>query len=196
MNYLLAKEYILSKLEKELSPNLYYHGIHHTIDVFKAVERFATVEGIRGNDLTILKTAALYHDAGFIIQYMEHEAASVVLAREILVDFDYNQEEIDEICKVIDATDLRKEPLSLLQKIIRDADLDYFGRDDFFPTSFKLYREWNENGRKVSLKEWYYQQLKFVEKHIYFTKAAMTLRQKRKLFNLSQIRELLELNYQ
>jgi len=196
MNYLLAKEYILSKLEKNLSPNLYYHGIHHTIDVFKAVERFATVEGIRGNDLTILKTAALYHDAGFIIQYMEHEAASVVMAREILVDFDYNQEEIDEVCRVIDATDLRKEPLSLLQKIIRDADLDYFGRDDFFPTSFKLYREWNENGRKVSLKEWYYQQLKFVEQHIYFTKAAMTLRQKRKLFNLSQIRELLELNYQ
>ncbi len=196
MNYLLAKEFILSKLEKDLSPNLYYHGIHHTIDVFKAVERFATVEGVRGNDLTILKTAALYHDAGFIIQYMEHEAASVVIAKETLFDFEYNQEEIEAVCNVIDATDLRKEPLSLLQKIIRDADLDYFGRDDFFPTSFKLYREWNENGRKVTLKDWYYQQLKFVEKHIYFTKAAMTLRQKRKLFNLSQIRELLELNYQ
>ena len=196
MNYLLAKEYILSKLEKDLSPNLYYHGIHHTIDVFKAVERFATVEGVRGNDLTIIKTAALYHDAGFIIQYMEHEATSVVIARETLSDFSYSTEEIDEVCRVIDATDLRKEPISLLQKIIRDADLDYFGRDDFFPTSFKLYREWNENGKKVSLKDWYYQQLKFVEKHIYFTKAAMTLRQKRKLFNLSQIRELLELNYQ
>ena len=86
MNYLLAKEHILSKLEKDLSPNLYYHGIHHTIDVFKAVERFATVEGVKGNDLTILKTAALYHDAGFIIQYMEHEAASVVIAKEFAKD--------------------------------------------------------------------------------------------------------------
>jgi len=196
MNYLHAKEYILSKLEKELSPNLYYHGIHHTIDVFKAVERFATVEGVRGNDLIVLKTAALYHDAGFIIQYMEHEEASVVMAKETLPEFGYPADAIEEVCKVIDATDLRKEPVSLLQKIIRDADLDYFGRDDFFPTSFKLYREWNENGRKVSLKEWYFQQLKFVEKHIYFTKAAMTIRQKRKLFNLSQIKELLELNYQ
>jgi HD superfamily phosphodiesterase len=196
MKYLLAKEYILSKLEKELSPNLYYHGIHHTIDVFKAVERFATVEGVKGDELTVLKTAALYHDAGFVIQYMEHEAASCEIAKETLSDFDYSKQEIADVCSVIDATDLRKEPLSLLQKIIRDADLDYFGRDDFFPTSFKLYREWNENGRKVSLKEWYFQQLKFVEKHIYFTKAAMTIRQKRKLFNLSQIRELLELNYQ
>ncbi len=196
MKYLLAKEYILSRLEKELSPNLYYHGIHHTIDVFKAVERFATVEGVKGDELTVLKTAALYHDAGFIIQYMEHEASSVEMAKETLPDFDYSKQEIEDVCSVIDATDLRKEPISLMQKIIRDADLDYFGRDDFFPTSFKLYREWNENGRKVSLKEWYFQQLKFVEKHIYFTKAAMTIRQKRKLFNLSQIRELLELNYQ
>ena len=39
-----AKDYILNRLENQLPKNLYYHGIHHTIDVYEAAIRLAETE--------------------------------------------------------------------------------------------------------------------------------------------------------
>ena len=35
MDFKGAKKYILERLEGELNPNLYYHGVHHTVDVYE-----------------------------------------------------------------------------------------------------------------------------------------------------------------
>ena len=66
ISYNRSEKFLMDKLQKELPKNLYYHGPHHTIDVCEAVERIAKGEGIKGEELFLLKTAALYHDAGFI----------------------------------------------------------------------------------------------------------------------------------
>ena len=43
-----AKQYFLQRLERELSPNLLYHGITHTRDdIVPAVEMFASMEGVQ-----------------------------------------------------------------------------------------------------------------------------------------------------
>ena len=51
MDYLRAKDFILSKLEKELSPSLYYHSVTHTMDVIEACERFGQIENVTGEDI-------------------------------------------------------------------------------------------------------------------------------------------------
>ena len=62
-----AKEYALKRLEKELPPDLLYHNLEHTRDiVVPAVERLAAMEGIEGEALLLLRTAAYYHDLGFV----------------------------------------------------------------------------------------------------------------------------------
>jgi len=54
-----AKNYSLHRLEKELSPGLFYHSLEHTThDVVPATEKFAAGEGIQGENLTLLLTAA------------------------------------------------------------------------------------------------------------------------------------------
>ena len=73
LNYNKAEKYIVKLLESELSNDLHYHGIHHTKDVCEATQRIAKAEGIKGEDLFLLKTAALYHDAGFVRNYSNHE---------------------------------------------------------------------------------------------------------------------------
>ena len=50
-------------LKSRLPENLHYHGIHHTYDVVRAVERIAIMEGVMDDDIFVLKSAATYHDA-------------------------------------------------------------------------------------------------------------------------------------
>ena len=44
MNFEAAKKFIVPKLEKELNPELYYHGVHHTLDVLESATKLAEKE--------------------------------------------------------------------------------------------------------------------------------------------------------
>ncbi len=194
MDFPGAKEFVINKLEKELKPALYYHNFQHTLDVVNSVTTLATMEKVNGEDLMILRTAALYHDTGFLWQYNNNEAIASEFARITLPGFGYDRPSIEKVSKLILETKVPQHPTSLLSKILCDADLDYIGREDFFITALRLHREWSENSdRKITFKEWYLKQLQFVKHHHYFTLSARTLRNNRKKKNLSQIRELLNL---
>jgi class 3 adenylate cyclase/cbb3-type cytochrome oxidase subunit 3 len=73
INYYKAERHIMQLLERHLSKDLYYHSIDHTKDVVKAVERIALLENVTDEGLFLLKSAATYHDAGFIEQYEKNE---------------------------------------------------------------------------------------------------------------------------
>jgi uncharacterized protein len=194
MDFAAAKEFILNKLKKELKPGLFYHCYNHTIDVYESAMKLAKLENIDDNDLSLLLTAALFHDTGFLTGYKEHEEQSVIVTRKILPEFGYSQNEIDIITRMIQATKLPQNPKNILEKVLCDADLDYLGRDDFFMIANKLLCEWNLNGIPTSLKKWYCIQVDFLSNNEYFTKSAISLRKEKKKENLSQILELLAEN--
>lgn len=191
MNLQAAKEFVLLKLKNELKPDLYYHCLTNTVDVYESAKKLAAMENISGNDLILLETAALFHDTGFLTGYDDHEEKSVQLAKKILPGFSYSADNIETICRMILATRLPQQPITILEKILCDADLDYLGRDDFFMIANKLLCEWNENDIPLTLKKWYNIQVNFLESNHYFTKSAIFLRKEKKRENLSQILELL-----
>lgn len=51
-----------------------------------------------------------------------HEVEGVKIAREILEKINYDQEKIKEILKIIEGHDSREEPISLNDKLVKDAD--------------------------------------------------------------------------
>lgn len=191
MNFEAARDFILNKLRTELKSDLYYHCYNHTIDVYEATKRLATMEKIGNYERKLLKTAALYHDSGFLFGYKDHEALSIIFVKEYLPDFDYSQSDIAIICNMIKATQLPQSPKNHLEKILCDADLDYLGRDDFFLIANNLLCEWNEYGMGTSLKRWYHIQVEFLDNNNYFTNSAMLLRNEKKNINLKQIKDLL-----
>lgn len=196
INYMKAERHIMKILETQLSPKLLYHSINHTIDVTKAVERLAIMEGITDEDLFLLKSAATYHDAGFIEKYEKNEEIGMRLAREILPKYGYTQEQIDVIDGLIKATEIPQTPQSHLQQIMCDADLDYLGRDDFHDIADLLRRELREHGKLNSDKMWDEIQVKFLTAHTYFTKSAIKLRQEKKMRHIEEIKaKLLTYNY-
>lgn len=191
MDYIGAKNYIIDKLRAELPRDLYYHSANHSLDVLKAVECYAKIEKIYSTNLILLKTAAIYHDSGFLIKYFNNEIESVKMVHDILPGFGYNEKQIDKISQMILSTEIPQKPKNHLERIICDADMDYLGRSDFYMISVHLLREWNEHGLITSLKEWYIQEVYFLEQHEYFTKAALKLRNAMKKHHLKQIKELL-----
>ena len=185
------EEFVLAKLEG-LPDNLYYHNLKHTVDVYTQVELIGRSESISKESLLLIRTAALFHDMGHLIDYFTHEEQGVKLANEILPKFAYSTQQIEKICELILATRMPHQPKNKLEEIICDADLDYLGRSDFIPVSNKLYKELRERGHLGTLKEWNIMQMNFLEKHEFFTETARSLRDKNKQDQLVKIRKIVE----
>lgn len=186
------QELMLNKLESELPSHLYYHNIKHTIDVVTQVELIGIGEDVDDEELLLLKTAALFHDSGHILSYDQHEHFGTLIAREILPDYFYTQNQIDAICDLISSTKLPPTPKNKLEKIMCDADLDYLGRSDMIPVSNSLYRELKEMNKISSLLDWNELQLKFISSHQYFTKTAQSLREVNKQKQINRIKAMIE----
>lgn len=185
------EELIMTKLDKGLPKNLYYHTLKHSIDVLTQVELIGRNEGVSEEDMILLKTAALFHDTGFLIGFDDHELLGIKMAKEILPDYYYTPEQIDKISELIYATKLPPEPKNLLEEIMCDADLDYLGRTDFIPVSQQLFRELFEHNKIKTLEEWNKLQVKFMTSHSYFTKTARDLREDNKKKQLEKIRSMI-----
>ncbi|MFO8129610.1 MAG: HD domain-containing protein [Bacteroidales bacterium] len=195
MEYKEAEKYIKDQLRNKLSTDLYYHGLEHTLDVLGATKQYCRMEDISNNEQLLVQTAALFHDAGMIETYLDHEEASVKLAKESLPGFGYTAEQISVITRLIMTTKLPQNAESILEKILCDSDLDYLGRKDFFVIAEKLRYEWNIlNINPTTLKEWYEIQLEFLSNHEFYTASARMLRNKQKTENLNQIKELMAQN--
>jgi adenylate cyclase len=185
------QEIILDKLEKELPGNLFYHNVKHTVDVVTEVELIGWGEGCSDEEILILKTAGLFHDAGHTIAYDDHEFFGTQIAREILPKYNYTSQQIEKICSVIMATKLPPMPANLLESIICDSDLDYLGRSDFIPVSNTLYEELKAQNKMKSLNDWNKLQVKFISDHQYFTKTARSLREVNKKLQIERIQSLI-----
>jgi uncharacterized protein len=180
MQFEKAKKFILGKLKKELPKNLTYHSLGHIKDVYSSAENLAALEKVTGDDLTLLLTAVLFHDSGFLVQQKEHESIACDIARKYLPEYDYTEEQIERICGMIMATRIPQTPHNKLEQIICDSDLDYLGRDDFFTIGNTLYDELCMYGIISTENEWNKLQVKFLESHHYFTRSAKKLRQAKK----------------
>ncbi len=185
------QEIILDKLEKELPDYLFYHNVKHTVDVVTEVELIGWAEGCSDEEILLLKTAGLFHDAGHTITYDNHEYYGDQLAREMLPVYNYSPEQIERICSIIMATKMPPKPTNLLEEIICDSDLDYLGRSDFIPVSNTLFEELKAQNKMKELNEWNKIQVKFISGHQYFTKTARSLREVNKKLQIERIQSLI-----
>jgi len=184
-------DYVLDRLERELPKHLYYHNLKHTIDVTIGVEIIGTGEGVNEEEMLLLKTAGLFHDFGQVKGSVGHEARSCEIARELLPQYGYDEEQIEIICGIIMATKLPPQPTTLLQQIICDADLDYLGRRDFIPVSDTLYHELKVQGLLGTLNEWNKLQVKFLSVHQFFTKTANGMRAVNKDAQIERLKSII-----
>jgi uncharacterized protein len=191
MDYNSVKKTIITRLRKELPKHLTYHSVFHVRDVIKAAEKIALSEGIDDSDLVLIKTAALFHDTGFMYNPKNHEEKSCEIAQEYLPDYGYSEQQIEKIKGMIMATKIPQSPKNKLEEILADADLDYLGRNDFFTIGDTLYQELTHLGVLSNERDWNLLQEKFLENHKYFTPTSIKKRNRKKSQNLTIVKSKL-----
>lgn len=189
MDFDFARRFILNKLKSSLPDELVYHDIKHTLNVERSAERIAGLEGVEGEALILLKTAVLFHDAGFIFTYEKNEELAIKLIEKELPHFGYSDEQIKEITKIIMSTTREVEPKTLLEKIMCDADHDYLGRADYHVVANRLRIELEAQNRKMTDKEWIDFQLNYLENvHEFYTETAKNIRERGKQLRIQELK--------
>lgn len=183
---------IINRLKALLPEEVVYHDIAHTLNVEKAAIRFAKLEGVSEEDILLLRTAVLYHDAGFILQYHSNEEFAVTMAMNSLPGFGYSEFQTNTVIEIIRSTGTGRTPETLLQQIMGDADHDYLGRADYYNVAKKLRLEMENFDEFMSDQEWIEFQLKYLEDiHRFYTETAKNIRLQGKKARIAELREQL-----
>ena len=187
MRYDEVHSFLLNKLETGLPSYLTYHNTHHTKAVISAAEHLGKAENISGDDLVLLKTAALFHDAGFLQHHNDHEEISCKIARKHLPEFDYSDEQVESVCRMIMATKLPQTPVDHLGQLLCDADLYYLGGNQYAANAENLFKEYKKLRLVKTHAEWDLKQAEFLSAHAYFTDTAKNERSAKKQTTLEEI---------
>ena len=187
------RNFIISKLKAELSEDLFYHSIDHTLNVEQAALKYAELEGLDKTATFQLQTAALFHDSGFLVEYDNNEHIGVKILNKYAFEFGYSQTDLKIIDKIILATNNQVQPITLSQKIMCDADHDYLGRKDYHHVADKLHQELNFHKGELDQTAWLQVQINYLEnKHEYYTTSAYNLRQIGKENRIKELKENLK----
>ncbi len=187
MQYEEAYSFMINKLEYELPAYIIYHDVQHTKEVIAAAQHLAESENVSGDNLILLKTAALFHDAGFLQHHYEHEEHSCKIARKHLPDYNYSDEQIDMICRMIMTTKLPQSAFNHLSQLLCDADLYYLGGKEYAKQAEKLFTELKTNGFLKTRAEWDLKQAEFLSAHRYYTETAKNEREEVKQKHLQEL---------
>lgn len=166
----------MQRLRSDLNVKYLYHDSRHTEDVIRQVQEISYREGVNAQDLALLKLAALYHDLGFLLQRANHESAGAEIFMKEAEESDISSEDKQCVVRLILVTKIPQQPVTLLESIICDADLDYLGREDFPAIAEFLYLELKSCGEMSDRKRWNEVQLAFLSSHRYHTESSRKLR--------------------
>jgi uncharacterized protein len=190
--YAKAEAFIASILNEKLPATLIYHCKEHTFDVLDIAMKIAQAEKLSAKEIALLRIAVMFHDAGFVHVYKNHEEKSCEMAKEFLPDFGFTQKQIGLICEMILATKVPQNPMSLMDQIIVDADLDYLGREDVFEIASKLFEELKLRNLIEKEEDWIPYQVEFLKKHTFFTEYSKKTRGPNKDLYLRKLTDKLQ----
>lgn len=166
-----AQVLVTDMLQNKLSKNISFHTLQHTQEVVKACQLLADELRISEDDRFALHLAAWFHDTGYSSgSSRDHEDVSIRLASEFMNARQVAEETKKKVIGCINATRMPQTPENTLEQILCDADLFHLGTSDFDEKNRLLRAELNEFGdNDVSKKDWRKINIRFLERHAYFT---------------------------
>ena len=188
--YIKLRNNALEILNSKLSKDLYYHCIHHTLDVLKVINQYMKREKISGQEAKLLRIGVLLHDIGYTVSIHDHELRGMEIAEKMMSQFGFSNNHIEIVKGLILSTRVPQKPKNKLEKMICDADLDYLGRPDFYKIGDLLYKEMKAYSNIENKKNWNKVQIKFLEAHQYHTDFARKNRQPNKEERIKELKRM------
>jgi uncharacterized protein len=163
------KTFVLNLLDSKLSSDYHYHDSKHTLYVIDKTIEIAKHENCTADEIRLLTVAAIWHDVGHIKIYNGHEKESCNFARQYLPGYGFSDDEINQVCGMIMATQIPQSPQNRLEEILADADLEYLGTANTGKMSENLFLELHSMDTELTREEWNAMQITFLKDHHYFT---------------------------
>jgi HD superfamily phosphodiesterase len=182
-------EKFVTDLFKNHSSEIYaFHNLEHTLKVVKRTNEIAGHYNVSERDSLTLYVAAWFHDTGHLFTEPKlHEAKSVEIMKDFMLQYTTDQSLIDEIARNIMATRRIIEPVGLLQQIICDADTYHLGTKEFKETNKNVKKE--EKARLGGLPaDWDHKVIAFLESQQFYTSYAKKLLEETKNKNMAKFK--------
>ncbi|TFF39163.1 Pycsar system effector family protein [Mucilaginibacter psychrotolerans] len=187
-----VSEHVLAYYKTHGDPRLVYHDKKHTESVVARATEIANHYQVNDRDYFVVVAASWFHDTGYMVDVNNHEEKSAELALAFLKKAGLPEEDMADVKGCIMATRMPQSPLSLLEKIICDADLYNLGTDDFFDTDKKMRKETATlHGVEVKKPEWWRKSIAFLSAHQYHTDYCQVLLNNTKRKNIEELKRKL-----
>lgn len=187
------QRYVTSLLKKNLTPHHYFHDISHTNNVVAAAVEIGTACNLNHEEMITVVVAAWFHDTGYTEAYNGHEAISAAISTSYLKSIKINTAFLMKVKNCILSTRIPQQPLTLIEKVICDADFYHLSKSDYHIYAQALRKEW-ENCLNLNYtdQQWNALNLEMLSTHVYFTDYGKVVLQKRKQENIDHLLKILE----
>ena len=184
-----ARTYVTDLYQHKVKPEFVFHNLEHTEDVVEACAHMADHYQLQEDDRLVLMLSAWLHDIGYSSGSAEgHEEVSKQMAINFLESHQVSDTTIQRVVSCIQSTRMPQSPVSLIEKILCDADLYHLATDDFKARN-QLLKQEREHliGQKIDKKEWRKINVEFLSNHQYFTDYGQDILTPKKFENLAQL---------
>lgn len=170
-----------------------YHCLAHSLSVSEDAIRIGELEKVTAEDLELLQIAGLFHDTGYAKNPAIHESLSAENASLFLKKHSFPDHKIEVIKNLILATSMTTAPNTLLERIMKDADLAHLGKKSFNVNSDSLRHERETlDGDDINQEDWITENIEFLQDHNWYSTGGKKLFNKKKKKNLANQKEELK----
>ncbi|MFA6152391.1 MAG: Pycsar system effector family protein [Chitinophagaceae bacterium] len=189
-----AALYVRNAYSEMKKPELVYHCLAHTEHTVAAAEKIADHYQLEEEDYAAVYIAAWFHDIGYLSAPAEqHEEKGIELVSAFIRENGGNDSLVGKVEECILATKMPQNPVSLISRIVCDADLFHFGTEDFETTNKQVRKEMEARfGQKIPGKLWRIKALDILNSQKFHTDYCQALLQKGKQENVDRIKVRIE----
>lgn len=135
-----TEDFVTNLLTTQLNPHYLYHNLRHTQRVVKNTKELLDAYDLGEKENEIIILAAWLHDTGHTEGYENHEEKSAAIATKFLEEKQYGANDVQQVARLIKATQRNHTPNNLSEEIIKDADTSHMGSSSYWETA-ELLRE-------------------------------------------------------
>ena len=189
--YKKAEGYVTGLFEKLQNEKLVFHNLQHTKTVVERTKEIAAHYSLSERDMLVLYVASWFHDTGHLYTtgLKNHEEKSVDVMRKFMADYASDAELISEIEACIMSTKMPRNPASLIQHILCDADTYHFGTKEFKDTNKRMREEYQLREERVDKKVWDENTLQMLNTHQFYTSYCKDLLDEKKKDNIRKLKK-------
>ena len=191
--YKKIENFVTGLFDANHDETLAFHNLAHTQSVVHRTKEIAGHYNLGEKEMLVLYTAAWFHDTGHLFtDPKNHEPMSAEVMTKFMTGHTEDTDLIQQIKDCILSTKAPRNPTTLPQQIICDADTYHLGTKDFKETNKAMMEENTLKTGDLDKHAFNLGAIEMLKVHRYYTKYCQELLTKNKIKNMKKLKGKME----